>query len=63
VSKDELLAGAKRFFGAADEEKKGKLGEKAIADELNRLFQRLPNRGPFGGGPPGGGTPPRRSGA
>ncbi len=57
VTKDEFVAGARKFFEACDKDKTGKLDEKAIAEGLNRLFPAPPGFGPPGGGPgprPGG---------
>jgi spore coat protein CotH/Ca2+-binding EF-hand superfamily protein len=57
VSKEELIAGVKRFFKDSDKDGKGKLDEPALAAGLNRLFPPPPGIGPPGGGPPGGGPP------
>jgi spore coat protein H len=65
VTKDELVAGVKRFFKDTDKDKKGTLDEKALAEGLNRIWPRPPGFGPPGGpqpgfGPPGGpGNPPK----
>ena len=53
VSRDELVAGVKKFFRDCDRDKSGKLDEKALAEGLNRLFPRPPGFGPPGGGPGG----------
>jgi spore coat protein CotH len=57
VSKDELIAGVKKFFKDCDKEKKGTLDEKALADGLNRLFPAPPGFGPPGARPGGPGGP------
>jgi Ca2+-binding EF-hand superfamily protein len=51
VTKDELVAGVKKFFAAADKDKKGKLDQAQLAAEINRIFPRPPG---FPGGPPKG---------
>jgi spore coat protein CotH len=63
VSKDELLAGARKFFKDTDKDKKDKLDEKQIAEGLSRLLPAPPGFGPQPGspgpgGPPGGFGPP-----
>lgn len=55
LSKEELLAGAKKFFKESDKDNQGALTEQAIAAGLNRIFPRPPGFGPPGG--PGGGGP------
>jgi hypothetical protein len=57
VTKDELVAGARKFFAACDVKKQGKIDEKALAEGLNRIFPQPPGFGPPGAGPggPGGG--------
>ncbi len=52
VSKDELIAGVKKFFGDCDKDKTGFLDEKTLAESLNRLFPQGPGFGRPGG--PGG---------
>ena len=59
VTKEELVAGVKRFFAECDKEKKGTIDEKAIADGLTRLWPRPPGFGAPGGAP---GAPPRGPG-
>ncbi len=54
VSKDEWVAGVRKFFEDTDKDKKGRLDEKQIAEGLNRLFPRPPGFGPGGPGGPGG---------
>jgi spore coat protein H len=57
VSKDELVAGAKKFFRDCDKGGTGQFDAKALAEGLNRLFPRPPGFGPPGGAPaapPGG---------
>jgi outer membrane protein assembly factor BamB len=51
LSKAELLAGVKKFFTAADKDKKGSLDQEQLAAELNRILPAPPG---FGGGAPGG---------
>jgi spore coat protein CotH/Ca2+-binding EF-hand superfamily protein len=53
LTKDEVVAGVKKFFADVDKEKTGKLDEKQIAEGLNRIFPQPPGRGGPGG--PGGG--------
>ena len=57
VTKDELIAGVKKFFKDCDKDNKGSLDEKTLADGLSRIFPRPPGFGPPGGpgGPPPGG--------
>jgi outer membrane protein assembly factor BamB len=55
LTKDELVAGVKRFFKDSDKDKKGQLDEKALADGLSRILPtRGRPRGPGGFGPRGG---------
>jgi Ca2+-binding EF-hand superfamily protein len=61
VSKEEVLAGARKFFDACDKGGQGALDEKALIEGLNRILPALPGFGPPGGpgmrpagGPPGG---------
>lgn len=58
VSREELTAGAKKFFEDADKDKKGALDEKQLAEGLNRIIPRPPGFGP----PPGGAAPPPGTG-
>ncbi|MBL8795566.1 MAG: CotH kinase family protein [Planctomycetia bacterium] len=58
VSREELTAGAKKFFADADKDKTGKLDEKQLAEGLNRIIPRPPGFG----APPGGGAPPPGTG-
>jgi cytochrome c2 len=65
VTKEQLVAGAKKFFADCDKEKTGKLNEKAFIDGLSAILPRSPGFGPppdpnLPGGPPGG--PPRLEG-
>ncbi|HZY90042.1 MAG TPA: CotH kinase family protein, partial [Gemmataceae bacterium] len=53
VSKDELVAAAKKFFRDCDKGGAGKLDAKALAEGLNRLFPRPPGVGPPAGFGPG----------
>jgi spore coat protein CotH len=55
LSKDELVAGARKFFRDCDMDGAGKLDEKALAAGLNRLFPAPPGGrgGPRGGFGPG----------
>jgi spore coat protein H len=55
VTKDELVAGVKKFFADCDKDKKGKLDEKQIAEAINRISPRPPGFGPPGGPGPGPG--------
>lgn len=68
LSKEEVLAGVKKFFADCNKDETGSLTEKQIADGLNRFFPQpkgfpggpggFPGGpGGFPGGPPGG--PPR----
>jgi spore coat protein H len=50
LSKDEFIAGVKKFFADCDEDKSGKLNEKALAEGLNLYFQPPPGFGPPGKG-------------
>jgi hypothetical protein len=52
VTRDEALAGVKKFFDGADKEKKGKIGQKNLAEALNRLFPPPPGAGFPPSGPP-----------
>jgi hypothetical protein len=56
ATKDELVAGARKFFAECDKDRKGTLEEKVLADGLTRLLPRPPGFGPPGVGP---GFPPR----
>jgi outer membrane protein assembly factor BamB/Ca2+-binding EF-hand superfamily protein len=47
VTKDELMAGIKKFFADVDKDKKGKLDEKQLAEGINRI---MPQPRGFGGG-------------
>ncbi len=60
ISKEELVAGAKKLFADSDKDKKGKIDEKALAEGLSRVFPAPPGFGPPGGpgGPPPGGPMP-----
>lgn len=51
VTKEELLAGAGKFFDQCDKDKKGKIGRKTLEEGLNRIIPHPP--GMPGGGPPG----------
>jgi outer membrane protein assembly factor BamB/Ca2+-binding EF-hand superfamily protein len=46
VTKEELVAGVKKFFAGIDKDKTGKVDEKAIAAGINRI---APKQGGFGG--------------
>ncbi len=56
VTKVELVTGVKKFFNDSDKDKKGSLDEKALAENLTRVFPMPPGFGPPPGGP--GGAPP-----
>jgi hypothetical protein len=53
LSKDELIAGVKKFFADCDKDRKGKLDEAAVAAGINRLLPAPPGFGPPPGGGPG----------
>src|SRR5262249_5847957 len=62
VTKEELVAGVRKFFKDADKDRKGSLTEAQLAAGLDAIFPRPPG---FPGGPPGAppggpGRPPRR---
>jgi spore coat protein CotH len=54
VTKEEFLAGVKRFFQDCAKGEKTSLDEKQIAAGLDRIFPAPPGFGPPGGRPPGG---------
>jgi hypothetical protein len=68
VTKDELVAGVKRFFEDCDKDKTGKLTEDQIAEGLTRLIPQPQRFGRSDGGPgsnptnPPGGEPGRGAG-
>jgi spore coat protein CotH len=51
VTLDELLAAAEALFKECDKDKKGKLGEKELAEGLRKVFPAPPGFGPRPGGP------------
>jgi spore coat protein CotH len=56
VTKDELVAGVRKFFKDSDKDKQGSLDEKQLADGFTRIFPRPPGN-PMGrgaGAPPDG---------
>lgn len=53
LSKEELLAGAVKFFKECDKGKTGSITENALADGINRLMPGPPGGGPGPGGPGG----------
>jgi Ca2+-binding EF-hand superfamily protein len=55
ISKDELVAGVKKFFKASDKDKNGSLNEKQIAAGIADLMPRPPGFPGVPGGFPGGG--------
>jgi hypothetical protein len=56
LSKEELIAGVKKFFADCDKEKKGSLTEAQLVEGFNRILPRPPG---FPGGPGGFGGPPQ----